>query len=703
MALIDRLASRITALQPWIGTVEHLAAGAAPGPANPLRWKKAEGELTQAAVRHGADVDRLTTERLRLRAEQDAVAQFAGVVSDAEAAAIRTRREQAWAEHRRDLQPVTADLFEAALRQDDLVIAARLTRDAELARVRQVGLDLAKTDADLARAVELREATSAALVALEAEITLALQALGWPEGMRQSAADLEAWLHGRAECLDLQSRLRDEDRAIESADADAKEARDRIAAALASAGAAQPAESGFADVLACAEAMVERDSHLAGMRTQLEDRRSTLAKRERELTRARVADAGWTADWAQACANCWLGEGGSVPTLATVREVLAALAELGPWLEKRAALALRIGKMEDDQALFTRDVDRLADELGFDDTSGSALDRAAALVVRLRAARGEEVRRKELSERLFDLEARRRTLVEAQAVHAKRAAAMTAFFGVTSLAEVGACLAQAKDRADLIASAAELEHEILAALGTQSIAEAEHILAAADRAVLEAERDDLKPRLDDLDQQTRSLYADQMKASDALAAVDGDDRVARIAATRRTKLLTTEDKALRYLRLRIGIAAAEQALRAYRDKHRSSMMSRASDAFRTISRGAYSGLAAQPGDKGDVLVALGAGMSKEASQLSKGTRFQLYLALRVAGYYEYCLAREPVPFVADDIMETFDDFRAEEAFRLFAEMAEVGQVIYLTHHRHLCDIARSVCPEVRVTELPVAA
>ena len=38
-------------------------------------------------------------------------------------------------------------------------------------------------------------------------------------------------------------------------------------------------------------------------------------------------------------------------------------------------------------------------------------------------------------------------------------------------------------------------------------------------------------------------------------------------------------------------------------------------------------------------------------------------------------------------------------FRLYGEMANVGQVIYLTHHRHLCDIAREVVPGVRVHDL----
>ena len=53
-------------------------------------------------------------------------------------------------------------------------------------------------------------------------------------------------------------------------------------------------------------------------------------------------------------------------------------------------------------------------------------------------------------------------------------------------------------------------------------------------------------------------------------------------------------------------------------------------------------------------------------------------------------------------METFDDFRAEEALKLFADMGRVGQVIYLTHHGRLAEIARKVCPEARLHELAPA-
>lgn len=130
-------------------------------------------------------------------------------------------------------------------------------------------------------------------------------------------------------------------------------------------------------------------------------------------------------------------------------------------------------------------------------------------------------------------------------------------------------------------------------------------------------------------------------------------------------------------------------------------MNQASEAFRVISRGAYRGLGTQPDRDGDMLVALGAdGGSKLVTDLSKGTRFQLYLALRAAGYQEFARLRPPVPFIADDIMETFDDFRAEETLRVFADMSRLGQVIYLTHHDHLCAIAERTVPGVRIHRLP---
>jgi uncharacterized protein YhaN len=226
------------------------------------------------------------------------------------------------------------------------------------------------------------------------------------------------------------------------------------------------------------------------------------------------------------------------------------------------------------------------------------------------------------------------------------------------------------------------------------------MLGALDPDRLPVERAEIEQRLGDLDEAIKQQLVRLTRASDKLNAIGSDSAVARKDAQRRTILLEIEDKAIRYIELKLGVMAAGNALRLYRDRHRSGMMARASDAFALITRGQYSGLATQPVKGGEVLIALQRdGKSKVADALSKGARFQLYLALRLAGYYEFAKLRPSVPFIADDIMETFDHVRSEEVFKLFGDMACAGQVIYLTHHQHLCDIARAVVPGVAIHEL----
>ena len=285
-------------------------------------------------------------------------------------------------------------------------------------------------------------------------------------------------------------------------------------------------------------------------------------------------------------------------------------------------------------------------------------------------------------------------------IHDCRKAEMLTHFKVGSLRDVDKKLRELERRKELQEQAVEATKDILAAVNVASVDEAEQILDMMDRSAVESEIAELQGRFEDHDKRSRELFTEHSKALDCLEAVGGDNAVARIEERRRTTKLEIEEGATRYLRLTLGVAAAEQALRIYRDEHRSSMMAGASEAFKVISRGAYKGLTTQPDRGNEVLVAVGAnGGSKIASELSRGTRFQLYLALRVAGYLEFARSRPSVPFIADDILETFDDFRAEEALKLFAEMAERGQVIYLTHHQHLCDIAKRVCPSIHIHEL----
>ena len=88
----------------------------------------------------------------------------------------------------------------------------------------------------------------------------------------------------------------------------------------------------------------------------------------------------------------------------------------------------------------------------------------------------------------------------------------------------------------------------------------------------------------------------------------------------------------------------------------------------------------------------------ELNELSEGTRDQLYLALKLAMIRNRLVGREKLgqarlPVILDDILVQFDDERSAAAFRLLGELSEMTQVIFLTHHAHLEQVARSAFGE----------
>lgn len=386
--------------------------------------------------------------------------------------------------------------------------------------------------------------------------------------------------------------------------------------------------------------------------------------------------------------------------MGAVRELLARLAELPAALTQRNARARQVETMARDQQDFARALGSVLAELGETLDPDRIVETARSLGQRHEIALRDERSRLQKSAEQSRLVEIRRALMQDLAVHGARKVEMTGFFGVETLEEVSAQMARVAARTQLARQRETLERQILAELRTDSVETALAQVQALDLAVTEQEAAETTARLEDLEATSRQRFAALSRARDRLAAIGGDDAVARIEAQRRTLLLQIEDKAMDYLRLRTGALMAEQAVRAYREQHRSAMLERASAAFALITRGDYAGLAAQPDKDRESLMGLTRqGGSKLAADMSKGTRFQLYLALRLAGYEEFAHSRPSVPFIADDIMETFDEPRSEQVFRLLAEMAGIGQVIYLTHHRHLCTIAKAVLPGVTVHEL----
>jgi uncharacterized protein YhaN len=695
----DEFDDRLTELRPWTGDRNALRAAPVPTEDKLQRWASIEADLSLEIASRQGEQDRLAAEAGRLDTRIVALGGVVGVVSDKEAGEARSAREAAWSIHKAELDAKSAVAFETAMRKLDLITEQRFSHTARVAELNSALLEQADVRAALQKTERQLQDSLRKRAATAEEVETTLRAIGHGLEINVGVAGLSLWLRKRDRAIEAHEKLLAAERECREAQIETKSSRERVAEAMRLAGVDISQDDDVAAMLVAGQAALDRSVDAKNLHAAIEDRRRELRFREKKLGDAQLAEKAWSGAWREACATCWLGQCEIRPTTAVVRETLEALSELDSALEKRAEWTDRIAKMQRDQIQFRTEVDALAASIGLSPSSDTL--RLCQAVVDCIAVTTKTIgRRLEVEARLAVEQDKARALADETAEVQAQASQMMNLFGVKSLTEVDGRLRALARRADLEARLIKARDELLEGVRAETVERAESILDAIDRGSLAAELTALKQRFDDEDGRSRDLFSARNRAEDRIASVGGDAAVAILDAKRRTVLLNIEDRALAYLRLKLGTAAADRALRAYRDRHRSSMMKRASEAFALISRGAYSELVTQPSNGNELLIAKGAdGGSKIASELSKGTRFQLYLALRVAGYHEFARAHAPAPFLADDIMETFDDFRAEEAFRLLAGMAATGQVVYFTHHRHLCEIAKAVEPTTIVHDL----
>jgi uncharacterized protein YhaN len=698
----NQLDRDLATLSPWSGDIEELETIVPADHRQIAAWRSAAEDLDRRLARSSERLRDLRSRQGEIAARLSALQTGGEALDDETAARRREARGKAWDLHRARMDAATADAFEVALQQDDRLSEARLLHAKDLAELRQLGQEQHQISAALAREEDLKRDALAERQALSEAVVLALPVAADPEhDIYRQLSFLEAWSGRRKDCLAAAASLRqaqvrrDALRAELDRDfAELREAVEDLGWPLSDRLDLRKSIDVVDEMLGQA---ITQATERAGVVTRLADLQRDVSERERELQDAERLDAQWQSAWSDALAGTWFAEE-SEPT--AVRAILDALAELPALVRERDQLAQRIAMMQRDKQAFAGDVDLLKRAAGLSQTGTTVLEDADALTLLKAQAEEGRVRHAAKATDLAAAHEEQARLADQIREHEANRLEMTSLFGVETLTDVSLRMEQAAERDRLERRLGEVREQILGELKLGSLDQAQAALSEIDADDMARQAEELAERIENLAERSRVLFAELSRAKDKVEAVGGDDAVARLEAQRSTLLVEIEDLAVNYLKLRAGTLAAENALSLYREKHRSSMMKRASEAFRQITRGDYSGLAAQPEKDKEILIGVARdGASKLSDAMSTGTRYQLYLALRLAGYEEFAAVRPSVPFVADDIMETFDELRSEEVFKLFGEMAGIGQVIYLTHHRHLCEIARAVVPGVRIHEI----
>ncbi|MBN1159025.1 MAG: AAA family ATPase [Bacteroidales bacterium] len=101
--------------------------------------------------------------------------------------------------------------------------------------------------------------------------------------------------------------------------------------------------------------------------------------------------------------------------------------------------------------------------------------------------------------------------------------------------------------------------------------------------------------------------------------------------------------------------------------------------FNEITSGRYSRIKISLGEK-DITVFDSRETAKKIDQLSRGTREQLLISLRLGFIEEYETKTEPLPVIVDEVLVNFDPERAKKTAGIFHEFGENRQILLFTCH-----------------------
>jgi uncharacterized protein YhaN len=593
-----------------------------------------------------------------------------------------------------------AETYAAHVREADRMVdtlRARVKESTELAFRRRQAADLETKKVEASEALAVLDGERNAL--------LAEWRAAWPAGLItvQSPGEMIDWLARRNAALAAADELAEERDAVRELVKRESDARRALAEALAEL-TGEP-QGGSLDALrdracsiidAAAQAKSRYDKADADVRI-LSDRTLEL---DDEADRLGVRIGEWTDRWRKALADAGLPSGQTIEMAAATLDVINDLDGLKSKID---GLNHRAGAMRAECDAFADAVAGLAATLP-DVPSGAPVERCRWLEERLRTARRADAERRSLAEQLAIRTADRDRASERLSRSSAALGALCAQAGAADPAELAEIERRSDEKSAAVRERGQIETRVREDGDGRDVGalfdECDDVPAdriAADLVSHKADRDDLETRIEALVAERARLQAE----FDSLLGQDqAVDRVQAAAAVE----AEIEDAVEAYVDLTVQETLLRAAIDVYRDRNQGPILTRARDLFVQLTGGAYKGLRADvEGGETILIVEDAARGSLELDALSDGTVDAVYLALRLAVVQEHNATREPLPFIADDLLLNLDNRRSEAALRTLADLARSSQVLLFTHHAHMVDLARRAAPPDVLVEHSLSA
>lgn len=673
-------------------TRERIERAAAALDAAARALAEAEGALERLCDDRAKAVERLARER-----------EGKPVPDAATVAAARARRDLGWSLIRRSRfegERLDAEIatyagslgataaFERAIRDADDLTDRRDEESRRLARIAEQERSLAALDGKIADAEqsrgaarEIHECAAREWAALAASLGLA----GEP-----APQDVREILTARQAVLDARAGREAAAHALAAETGRQTLLLERFARLL----SAEQCPS-LTGALAVAQQTLDRAAAIGRERDAIATRLATF----RPLSQQALADRGkaeqalaaWQSGWRQCLAA--LGRAAEEPP-AAVEKAIELIEAAHQKRRDLDSLDIRITGMKDRIADYEA---RVAEAVAAaaPDLAGQPAA-AAAEELRRRLAENHRIatRREQLLDQEQDARAKAAQAAARYGDADARLRALRAMIGGASEEDIQSRLDLAAQRREAEAKLSEAETK-LAELGDGwPIETLEREAADSDAETVERELARLEREADRISEERDKAARDEQRLGDELQRIGTGEDAIDAEERRQSAIAALNRISAEALLYHAAGSLLRQAVERLREADEGGLVRRIGTAFARITGGAYAGVAADEDHKGaPFLIAIEADRvtTKRVAELSEGTRDQLFLALRLVMLEDYAVKAPALPFIADDLLQTFDDYgRTANALAALADLSRHVQVIVLSHQRQLIEAARAL-------------
>ncbi|MBW6478428.1 MAG: AAA family ATPase [Bacteroidales bacterium] len=209
-------------------------------------------------------------------------------------------------------------------------------------------------------------------------------------------------------------------------------------------------------------------------------------------------------------------------------------------------------------------------------------------------------------------------------------------------------------------------------------------LSEHDKPYIENRIAELDTLLEVKGQQTAELHKEKGSKIKEKERIAGESDLAEELTALETQRQKLRDAYKQWLTGQLALKVLAGVRSNYEREKQPTVIKNAGHYLGTITGGRYSGIRASLEGR-EMSVFDHRQASKNLDQLSRGTKEQLLVSLRLGFIEEYEKQSEPLPVVADEILVNFDPARARQAAMILQEFAAGRQMLIFTCHPATAD------------------